>query len=112
MLSVALGAFGAHGLEGKVSEQMLTIWEKGVTYQMYHAIGLFIVALLIDKLPTSQTIAPAGWFFFAGIVFFSGSLYLLSVTGVTKLGMITPIGGLCFIIGWVLLAISAIRGIA
>lgn len=109
-LSVALGAFGAHGLEGKISERMMGIWEKGVTYQMFHAVGLFIVAFMVDKFPGVSLIPLAGWLMFAGILIFSGSLYVLSTTGITKLGMITPIGGLAFLAAWVLLALAVLKG--
>jgi uncharacterized membrane protein YgdD (TMEM256/DUF423 family) len=108
-LTVALGAFGAHGLEGKISERMISIWEKAVTYQMFHTLGLFIVAFLLDKLPGSSLVSLSGWLMLIGIVLFSGSLYVLSTTGITKLGMITPLGGLSFLVAWVLLAIAALK---
>ncbi|WLR50768.1 DUF423 domain-containing protein [Bacillus tianshenii] len=110
-LSVALGAFGAHGLEGKLSERMMNIWEKGVTYQMFHATGIFITALIAAKLPDSSMVSWAGWMMFIGIILFSGSLYVLSTTGITKLGMITPLGGVSFLVGWTLLALAAYKGL-
>ncbi|MED4456080.1 DUF423 domain-containing protein [Metabacillus fastidiosus] len=108
-LAVALGAFGAHGLEGKLSEKYINIWEKAVTYQMFHAVGLFVTALLLSKFPQVGMISTAGWLFFSGILLFSGSLYILSVTKIGVLGAITPLGGLAFLAGWALLAIVAIK---
>ena len=110
-LSVALGAFGAHGLEGRVSAKMLEVWKTGVTYQMFHAVGLFVVAFLLVKLPDSSLIAAAGWIMVAGTVLFSGSLYVLSVSGIKVLGAITPLGGVAFLTAWVLLAIAAVKGL-
>jgi uncharacterized membrane protein YgdD (TMEM256/DUF423 family) len=112
MLAVILGAFGAHALKTKLDEYHHTIYEKAVSYQFYHVIGLFAVVFLATKLET-KSLNLAGWFFAAGILFFSGSLYLLATSellGISSfskiLGPITPIGGLCFIIGWILLLIS------
>jgi uncharacterized membrane protein YgdD (TMEM256/DUF423 family) len=110
-LSVALGAFGAHGLEGKISAKMMEVWKTGVTYQMFHAGGLFVVAFLMDKLPQSGLISAAGWFMFGGIILFSGSLYVLSTSGIKILGAITPIGGVAFLTAWVLLAVAAVKGL-
>lgn len=101
--AVALGAFAAHGLKSRLSPEMLAIFETGVRYQMYHALGLFAVAWAVSRWPQSS--APlAGWSFILGIVIFSGSLYLLSITGMRWLGAITPVGGVAFLIGWLLLA--------
>ncbi|MCA1032163.1 DUF423 domain-containing protein [Bacillus timonensis] len=108
-LAVALGAFGAHGLEGKISEKYLKVWNTGVQYQMFHALGLFIIAMLIDKFPSVGTFATAGWFMLAGIVLFSGSLYVLSTTGIKVLGAITPLGGVAFLIGWILIIVAAVK---
>ena len=110
-LSVALGAFGAHGLEGRVSAKMLEVWKTGVTYQMFHAVGLFVVAFLLAKLPGSSLTTAAGWIMVAGTVLFSGSLYVLSVSGIKVLGAITPLGGVAFLTAWVLLAIAAVKGL-
>lgn len=107
-LSVALGAFGAHGLEGRISPKMLEVWKTGVTYQMFHAGGLFVVALLMDKMQSSL-VSTAGWFMVAGIILFSGSLYALSTTGMKFFGPITPLGGVAFIVGWVLLGTAVIK---
>lgn len=109
-LGVALGAFGAHALKDKfTTPRFAAIWETAVQYQMYHAIGLLILGILSSDilLGTSSMLSWAGYLMFAGIIFFSGSLYILAVTGVKKLGAITPIGGVLFIVAWVLVAFSA-----
>lgn len=87
---------------------MLAVYETGVHYQMFHALGMILVALLTDKI-RSSLVTWAGWLLFLGIVLFSGSLYALAVTGMGFLGMITPFGGFAFLVGWILLAIAAIR---
>lgn len=110
-LSVALGAFGAHGLEGKLTERMMNIWEKGVTYQMFHSTGLFLVAFVASKIPDSSLVMWAGWLMCIGIVLFSGSLYVLSTSGIKVLGAITPLGGVAFLIAWTFLAIAAIKAL-
>ena len=107
IVAVAFGAFGAHGLRGRLSPDMLAVFETGVRYHMYHALALLLTAAMAQRLD-SRAIVAAGWSFVAGIVLFSGSLYLLAVTGVTILGAITPIGGVAFLAGWVLLAVSAL----
>ena len=107
-IAVALGAFGAHSLRTKLSPDMLNIFEVGVRYQMYHALGLIAVAWAITRWPEANLNA-AGWAFIVGIVIFSGSLYLLSVTDIRWLGAITPIGGLAFLIGWAILVWSVGR---
>ena len=108
-LSVAIGAFGAHGLKKILEESgRMDTFETGVKYQFYHTIALFLVAILIEKMPFSQ-MHYAGWCFVVGIVIFSGSLYALCLSGITKLGAITPIGGLFFIVGWVLMALAAMK---
>ncbi len=109
-LAVALGAFGAHGLEGRVSERMIEIWKTGVTYQMFHAGGLFVVALLMDRFSSTGLLNGAGWSFLIGIILFSGSLYILTLSGVKILGAITPLGGVAFLIGWVLIIVAAVKG--
>lgn len=105
-LAVILGAFGAHGLKKMISEEMLTIFETGVTYHFYHAIGLLVVGIIAGYLPDSTLLYWSGWLMIAGIIIFSGSLYLLSVSGISWLGAITPVGGLCLIISWILFAIA------
>ncbi|RSD27191.1 DUF423 domain-containing protein [Mesobacillus subterraneus] len=108
-LSVALGAFGAHGLEGKVEPKYLETWKTGVTYQMFHATGLLIIGILAGKLPASALLNWSGWLMLIGIILFSGSLYILSVTKISILGAITPLGGLAFLAAWVLLMIAAVK---
>lgn len=110
-LGVALGAFGAHALKDKFAEpRYAAIWETAVHYQMYHAIGLLVLGILSSEalLGVSSMLSWAGYLMFAGIVFFSGSLYILAVTGVKKLGAITPIGGVLFLVAWVLVTLSAL----
>lgn len=103
LLGVALGAFGAHALKEKISPEMLQTFEVGVRYQMYHAFALFVVAWALRSWNFSN-VDIAGWLFTAGIVLFSGSLYVLALTGVRWLGAITPFGGICFLAGWAWLA--------
>jgi uncharacterized membrane protein YgdD (TMEM256/DUF423 family) len=107
LVAVAFGAFGAHGLRGRLTPEMLAVFETGVRYHMYHALALLLVAALSPHVP-GKAIAIAGWLFIAGIVIFSGSLYLLAVTGVTMLGAITPIGGVAFLAGWASLIVAAL----
>jgi uncharacterized membrane protein YgdD (TMEM256/DUF423 family) len=107
-IAVVLGAFGAHSLRTKLSPDMLNIFEVGVRYQMYHALGLIAVAWAMTRWPEANLNA-AGWAFIVGIVVFSGSLYLLSATDIRWLGAITPIGGLAFLIGWAILVWSVGR---
>lgn len=98
-LAVAAGAFGAHGLKNILNEEMKAVFETGARYHLIHALALFIVAWLSSQYP-SKAATAAGWCFLIGIFFFSGSLYALSLTGVKKLGAVTPIGGVLFLIGW------------
>ena len=108
-VAVGLGAFGAHGLRGMLSSDDLSTFEVGVRYQMYHALALLAVAWAATRWE-SATVVAAGWAFVLGIVVFSGSLYLLVLTGPRWLGAITPIGGVAFLVGWALLAWSALQG--
>jgi uncharacterized membrane protein YgdD (TMEM256/DUF423 family) len=105
-LSVALGAFGAHALREVLPADLLTIFDTGVRYHMLHAVAIVVCAMLA---PSLRRAALAGWCFAGGTVIFSGSLYVLAVTGVRALGAITPIGGVLFLAGWTLLAFAAIR---
>ena len=107
-LGVLLGAFGAHGLKDKLSEYALGVYQTGVHYQFYHVVGLLLVGLLALKFQ-SGLLTASGWAFLAGTVIFSGSLYALALSGVKVLGAITPIGGLFFIAGWVLLAVAVVK---
>jgi uncharacterized membrane protein YgdD (TMEM256/DUF423 family) len=109
LLAVALGAFGAHGLKGKLSADMLAVYQIGIQYHIMHALGILFVAFMADRLGGSSLIYWSGWAMFIGIVLFSGSLYVLSISGVKILGAITPLGGLAFIIGWLLLALAAYK---
>ena len=109
LIAVITGAFAAHTLKSKLSPDMFQVFEVAVRYQMYHALGLIAVAWAASQW-SSQLITVSGWLFVAGIVIFSGSLYILSLTGVRWLGAITPIGGVAFIIGWGCLLWTAIRG--
>lgn len=108
-LAVAAGAFGAHALRDLVSADRLAIWETGARYQMYHALGLMVVAYVSAQKDAGPA-RLAGWLFVAGTVLFSGSLYLLTLTGITWLGAITPLGGVAFLAGWLALAWSVYRG--
>ncbi|MHC5130514.1 DUF423 domain-containing protein [Pseudomonas glycinis] len=105
---VALGAFAAHGLKNRLTPEYLTIFHTGITYQLVHTLALFGVALLATQIQ-GRLITWAGLSFTVGIVLFSGSLYLLTMTGISKLGIITPFGGLAFLIGWVCLGLAAWR---
>ncbi|MEH2307750.1 DUF423 domain-containing protein [Nostoc sp.] len=107
-LSVAAGAFASHALREKISERSLEIFETGARYQMYHALALFLVAILISRTESPQpTLIASGWLFFAGITIFSGSLYAISLTGIKSLGAIAPLGGAAFLAGWGTLAFAA-----
>lgn len=100
-LSVALGAFGAHLLEGNLSDAKLKTWEKAVNYQMFHTVPIIIAGFLLTKTQLSSLVW-AGWLFIIGTVLFAGSLYLYSTTGARFLAMITPFGGVTFLVAWVL----------
>jgi uncharacterized membrane protein YgdD (TMEM256/DUF423 family) len=107
-LAVAIGAFGAHGLKAHLSEAMLQTWKTGVEYHFYHALGLLLMGVLSVSMP-SNILNWSAIFLFAGIVLFSGSLYVLAITGIKWLGAITPLGGLSFIVGWVLFLINVLK---
>ncbi|MCI2839700.1 MULTISPECIES: DUF423 domain-containing protein [Staphylococcus] len=107
MMAVGTGAFGAHGLEGKLSDKYMSVWEKAVNYQMYHGLGLIMIGIISGT--TSINVNWAGWLLFFGIVLFSGSLYILALTQIRILGAITPIGGILFIVGWLMLIIATFK---
>jgi uncharacterized membrane protein YgdD (TMEM256/DUF423 family) len=107
-LGVAAGAFGAHALRGRLSAEMLAVWETAARYQMYHALALLAVSLAAARWPAGGWAAPA-ILFVAGIVLFCGSLFALALTGTRALGMITPIGGLCWLVGWGMLLAAGAR---
>ncbi|MCW3052767.1 MAG: rane protein [Chthonomonadales bacterium] len=109
-LSVLMGAFGAHALKSwkpPLSPLQLEDFQIGAQYQMYHALGLILVGLCIDRLGDSKNVRTAGWVLFAGIICFSGSLYAFALTGKRAFGALAPIGGTCFMVGWLLLAAAA-----
>ncbi|MFN3335577.1 MAG: DUF423 domain-containing protein [Caldilinea sp.] len=109
-LSVALGAFGAHALRGRIEESLLANYQTGVSYMFYHSLALLAVAWALSRWPASSLPVWTGWLFVVGIVVFSGSLFVMAFTGLRWLGAITPIGGVAFIAGWLLLALTAWRG--
>lgn len=109
-LAVALGAFGAHGLKERLPAELMVIWQTAVQYHFWHTLALFGVGILLSQGMPSRQLATSGWLFAAGIVIFSGSLYLLCLTGQRWLGAITPIGGTLWLIGWAVLCYAAIRG--
>ncbi len=111
LIGVGMGAFGAHGLKTVISPEMLAVYQTGVSYQMYHALGLIGVALINQQAPDSKLLHWAGRLMFAGILLFSGSLYLLVFLNLKWLGMITPIGGVCFLTAWLLITIFAAKNI-
>lgn len=109
-LSVSLGAFAAHGATKFMTEKQLEWMDKAARYNMYHALALFVVAWALTQYPAQSNLLKwAGWSFVAGVAFFSGSLYIMSFSSL-RLGYITPLGGVAFVLGWVLLAIAAWKG--
>lgn len=108
-ISVAAGAFGAHALKQRLTGDMLSVFEVGARYQMYHAFAICL-AVWISTLIPGQLPLLAGWLFFSGILIFSGSLYLLALTGFRFLGAFTPIGGLLFLAGWLCLVVALFKG--
>ena len=112
-VAIACGAFGAHALAERLTPRLLDVWRTSAQYHLAHALALILVALLCERSTgTSSTrlVNATGWLFVAGIVVFCGSLYLLAVTDRAWLGAITPLGGLCFLSGWALVALAAVRG--
>ena len=108
-LSVILGAFGAHGLKGYLPPASLKAFETAVQYQFYHSLGLILVGIIIPAAKPSSTLVPVAWLMLAGILLFSGSLYILSLTGIRGIGIVTPFGGVAFILAWLLLAFGILR---
>ena len=108
LVGVGAGSIGAHLLRDRIAPDQLAVYETAVRYQLVHALALLIVALLTDHRP-SPAWQPVGWLFVAGTVLFSGSLYLLSITGASGLGAITPLGGVCFLVAWILLVRAAVQ---
>lgn len=107
--AVAAGAFGAHALRARLAPDLLAAFETGARYQMYHALALLLVAWALTRWPVTP-VRAAGWLFVAGTLVFSGSLYLLALTGVPAFGAVTAVGGLAFLAGWVALAVGVWRG--
>lgn len=108
-LAVLLGAFGAHGLKARISVEMLGVYQTGVQYHLFHALGLLVVGIMALHIVDSVYLRWAGWFMLAGVMLFSGSLYMLSVGGIRWLGMVTPFGGLAFITAWMLFVVAVIK---
>ena len=109
-LAVALGAFGAHALKPRLSVDLQAVWQTAVQYHAWHGLGLMAVGILLLDRPQAGALALAGWLFVAGIALFSGSLYLLALTGARALGAITPFGGAAFLAGWIAFGWGAWRG--
>jgi uncharacterized membrane protein YgdD (TMEM256/DUF423 family) len=109
LLAVAFGAFGAHALKTRIAPELMPVYRTGVEYHFYHALGLMLIGLAAFHLPESAWLRSAGWAMLAGIVLFSGSLYLLALTGLAWLGAITPFGGTAFIAAWALFATAVIK---
>lgn len=109
LVAVALGAFGAHALKGRLSPELLTVWHTAVEYHLFHALGLLAVGLVAAQLAESTLLKWSGWLMLSGIVLFSGSLYALALTGLRWLGAVTPAGGVAFIAAWALFVIAILR---
>jgi len=109
MLAVILGAFGAHALKTRLTGEMLAVYHTGVQYHFYHSLGLILIGVIALQVPGSVWLKWSAWIMLAGIILFSGSLYLLALTNVRWLGIITPIGGIAFIGSWLLLSIAAYK---
>ncbi|HLD13905.1 MAG TPA: DUF423 domain-containing protein [Burkholderiales bacterium] len=108
-LAVLLGAFGAHSLKTHLAADMLAVYQTGLQYHLFHALGLIAVGLATPLLGDSRWLRMSGWLMFAGIVIFSGSLYILSTTGWKWLGAVTPLGGIAFIAAWVLFVVAVTK---
>jgi uncharacterized membrane protein YgdD (TMEM256/DUF423 family) len=107
--SVVLGAFGAHGLEGHLRPEALDAFKTGVQYQFYHSLGLILIGVIASSIKPPGMLSAAGWMMLAGIILFSGSLYLLSTTGMQSFGVVAPFGGLSLIVAWLMLAFGILR---
>lgn len=108
-LVVLLGAFGAHALKARLSAEMLAVFQTGIHYHLFHALGLIAVGLVATQIPASAYLRWSGWLMLVGIILFSGSLYVLSVSGLHWLGMVTPFGGMSFIAAWVLFVVAIVK---
>lgn len=110
-LAVGLGAFGAHGLKTRITPDLLDVYHTGVQYHMFHALGLILVGIIAHWVSESSLTMWSGGLFLAGIIIFSGSLYVLSITGIRAFGAITPVGGIAFLLGWALLAWASLKNL-
>lgn len=108
-LAVILGAFGAHMLKNELTDDLFEIFQTGVTYHFYHAIGILLIGALACYLPDTSYLRWSGWLMAAGIILFSGSLYILAIGDLRWMGAITPLGGLCFIAAWLLLLTAVLK---
>lgn len=108
-LAVILGAFGAHALKARLDESLLSVYQTGVQYHFYHALGLILIGILAMNLPVNIWLKSSGWLMFFGIILFCGSLYCLSILNLRWLGMIAPVGGLLFIFAWLSLFITILK---
>ena len=109
LLVVLIGAFGAHALKARLTVENMAVFQTGVQYHFYHAVGLILLGLIALQIPITPYLRWSGWLMLVGIILFSGSLYTLSITNIRWLGMITPFGGLAFIIAWLLLTIGIMK---
>jgi uncharacterized membrane protein YgdD (TMEM256/DUF423 family) len=110
-LAVAIGAFGAHGLKQKISEEMMAVYQTGVQYHFYHTLALLGVGILLQQFPHSLALKVSGWGMMIGMLVFSGSLYLLALSGTRWLGAITPIGGIALLVAWLALAVGIYQSV-
>lgn len=108
-LGVALGAFGAHAFKNRLPADLLAVYQTGVQYHLWHALGIVLIGLLASSYPTSKWLPAAGWTMAAGVLLFSGSLYALALSGVRALGAVTPLGGMAFLAAWLMVAVGVAR---
>ena len=109
LLVVLIGAFGAHALKARLTVENMAVFQTGVQYHFYHAVGLILLGLIALQIPITPYLRWSGWLMLVGIILFSGSLYALSITNIRWLGMITPLGGMAFILAWLLLTIGIMK---
>jgi len=109
LLGVGLGAFGAHALKARLAADMLAVYQTGVQYHLWHALGVVLIGILVQLLPGAKWLPVAGWLMVAGVVIFSGSLYALSLSGVRVLGAVTPLGGVAFLLAWGMVAYAVLK---
>jgi len=109
LLGVGLGAFGAHALKARLAADMLAVYQTGVQYHLWHALGVVLIGILVQLLPGAKWLPVAGWLMVAGVVIFSGSLYALSLSGVRVLGAVTPLGGVALLLAWGMVAYAVLK---